>query len=242
MARLTRGMRIVGVVQARFSSRRLPGKILMQLCGRPSLDYVLDSLAHAERLDGIMLATSTDPSDDATALFASQRSIPCYRGSLDNVALRMLRAGDEQQALAIVRINGDSPLIDPSLIDRGVGLFLEQSVDLVSNVSPRTFPKGQSVEVIALSALRAAIASMTSSAEREHVTPYIYAHPERFSIRSFGTDAPRPDVQLSIDDAEDFARCAAVLRALAGPPWQAGWRACVAAYDRCVAASASGPA
>ena len=212
----------------------------MQLCGRPSLDYVVNSLARAERLDGIMLATSTDPSDDVTALFASQRTIPCYRGSLDNVALRMLRAGEEQQALAIVRINGDSPLIDPALVDWAVRLFREQSVDLVTNVSPRTFPKGQSVEVIALGALRAAIPSMTTSEEREHVTPYFYAHPQRFSIRSFETDAPRPDVQLSIDNAEDFARCAAIMRALAGPPWQAGWRACVAAYDRYVAASAAG--
>ena len=220
----------------------MPGKILMQLCGRPSLDYVVDSLARAEQLDAIMLATSTDPSDDATALFASQRAIPCYRGSLTNVAFRMLQAGEVQQALAIVRINGDSPLIDPSLIDRGVRLFKEQSVDLVTNVSPRTFPKGQSVEVIALDALRTAIAAMTTSEEREHVTPYLYAHPERFSIRSFETDAPRPEVQLSIDDAADFARCAAIVRELSRPPWQAGWRACVAAYDRYVAAAASGPA
>jgi spore coat polysaccharide biosynthesis protein SpsF len=225
-------MRIVGVIQARVSSRRLPGKILLQLCGRPTLDYLVDALMRAQRLDGIVLATSTDPSDDQTALFARQRGIPCHRGSLENVALRMLGAGEEHQARAIVRINGDSPLMDPVIIDPAVPLFDEGPVDIVTNVHPRTFPKGQSVEVIALSALRAAVAAMGSSEEREHVTPYIYAHPELFSIVSFRADPPRPEIQLSIDDGEDFDRCAAILRALAGPPWQVGWRACVAAYDR----------
>jgi spore coat polysaccharide biosynthesis protein SpsF len=233
-------MRIVGVIQARLSSRRLPGKILMQLRGRPSLDYLVEGLAHAARLDSVILATSSDPSDDPTAQYARQRALRCHRGSLDHVALRLLRAGEEQSADAIVRINGDSPLLDPSLIDLAVGLFVDGEVDIVTNVRPRTFPKGQSVEVIALDALRTAAESMVAPEDREHVTPYMYSHPETFSARSFVTDRPRPEVQLSIDVAADFERCGAILDALDGPPWQAGWRACVAEYDRCVVATASG--
>jgi spore coat polysaccharide biosynthesis protein SpsF len=228
-------MRVIGVIQARFSSRRLPGKILMELRGRPSLDYLLEGLSHSARLEGVIVATSTDPSDDPVAAFAKQRGVSCYRGSLEDVALRMLRAGEVQQADAIVRINGDSPLMDPALIDHAVDLFRESPVDMVTNVRPRTFPKGQSVEVIALDALYKAVESMNAPEDREHVTPYIYGHPVEFSIRSFTADAPRPDVQLSIDDATDFARCAAILEALGGAPWQFGWRACVTAYDQLAA-------
>jgi spore coat polysaccharide biosynthesis protein SpsF len=233
-------MRIVAAVQARYSSQRLPGKILMRLRDRPSLDYLLDGLSHAAMLDGVVLATSTDPSDDPTAHYAGQRGIACHRGSLEHVALRMLGAAQEQRADAIVRISGDSPLLDPALVDRAIELFRSSQADMVTNVMPRTFPKGQSVEVIAVDALRSAIADMTTPAEREHVTPYFYAHPERFAIVSFVTDVARPEVQLSIDDADDFARCAAILELLPGAPWQVGWQACLAAHDQVVAAGRSG--
>jgi spore coat polysaccharide biosynthesis protein SpsF len=231
-------MRVISVVQARFSSRRLPGKILMRLRDRPTLDYLMEGLGHAAQLDGVVLATSTDQTDDATAAYAHTRGTPCFRGSLENVALRLLQAGEEHHADAIVRINGDSPLIDPVLVDHAIEMFRQGTADIVTNVRPRTFPKGQSVEVVALTALRRAVAYMSTSNEREHVTPYVYAHPEEYLIHPFVTDDRRPEVQLSIDDAEDLTRCAAILDFLQAPPWQAGWRACVSAYDQCTVASA----
>ncbi len=235
-------MRIVGVIQARASSRRLPGKILRPLCGRPILDHLLEGLAHAKELDALVLATSDDSTDDATERFARDRQVACFRGPLDDVALRMLRAGESQRADAIVRINGDSPLLDPALVDRGVALFRESGVDIVTNVRPRSFPKGQSVEVVSMVAMRRAVGSMTMPDEREHVTPFIYAHPETFSLRAFVADEPRPEMQLSIDDPADFDQCGAVLSALPGPPWRVGWKACVAEYDRCSAAARAGAA
>ncbi len=210
----------------------------MNLCGRPTLDYLIEGLGHAARLDAIVLATSMDPSDARTAEFAAARGIPCYRGALDDVALRLLQAGEEHDADAIVRINGDSPLIDPVLVDEAIELFRTGAAQIVTNVRPRTFPKGQSVEVISLAALRNAVARMTTPQEREHVTPYIYSHPGEYSIEAFLTPDPRPEVQLSIDDAEDFTRCSAILTILRDAPWRVGWRACVAAYDRYVAAFA----
>lgn len=229
-------MRVICTIQARMSSHRLPGKILMKLGDRPSLAYLVESLTHAETLDGTIIATSTEPSDDPTVAFAEERSIPCYRGSLTNVAQRLLEAGEAARADAIVRVSGDSPLLDPRLVDEAVRLFRRQPADVVTNVRPRTFPKGQSVEVVALPALRTALLKMSTGSEREHVTPYFYAHPEQFVTRSFTTEHSRAEVQLSIDDREDFSRCAAILADLSGPPWEVGWRACVAAYDRCVAA------
>lgn len=203
----------------------------MNLNGRPTLDYLVEGLSHAAGLDAVVLATSTDPSDDATAAFASTRGIPCCRGPLDDVTLRLLQAGEAFVADAIVRINGDSPLMDPTIVTEGVRLFREVTPDVVTNVRPRSFPKGQSVEVIALAALRKALTRMTTPQEHEHVTQHIYQHPQEYVVRSFVTPDGRPEVQLSIDDATDFARCAEILRALPKPHWKAGWRACVATYD-----------
>src|SRR6185312_7877584 len=100
---------------------------------------------------------------------------------------------------ALVRVNGDSPLLDPALVAEGVALFRAGGADLVTNVRPRSFPKGQSVEVIAVAALAAAMAETRDPADREHVTPFLYAHPERFRIRNFAAPRPRPDLQLSVD-------------------------------------------
>jgi spore coat polysaccharide biosynthesis protein SpsF len=235
-------VRVVAVIQARISSRRLPGKILMKLAGRPSLDYLLDALAQCRQLGGVVLATSVDPSDDPTASYAAQRNIGYFRGPLDDVAGRLLAAAEWMRADAFVRVNGDSPLLDPALIDEAVQLFREGGVDVVSNVHPRSFPKGQSVEVISVAAMRRAVAEMRAPEEREHVTPYLYANERRFSIRSFRSASPRPEVQLSIDTPEDFARCEAILGLLDMPPSQAGWQACVRAYDRLATHSSVGAA
>lgn len=224
--------RIVAVVQARLSSRRLPGKILKTMHGRPCLDYLLDALAQVPGLTGLVLATSTDPSDDPTADYARSRGVHCHRGSLDHVAERLLQAAEEQGAGAFVRVNGDSPLLDPALVSEGIALFHRHSPDVVTNVFPRSFPKGQSVEVLSVQAMGRAVRLMSQPAEREHVTPFIYAHPQEFTIRSFVSDMPRPEVQLSVDSPEDFERCSAIVGMLDIPPWRAGWRACVEAHDR----------
>src|SRR5437879_4810509 len=124
-------MRVIGVIQARFSSRRLPGKILVKLHDRPCVYSVIEALRNAARLDGIVLSTSTDPSDTVTEAFVAACGVPCYRGSLDDVAVRLLRTAEEYGADAIVRISGDSPLMDPLLVDHAVGLFRQGSCDVV---------------------------------------------------------------------------------------------------------------
>lgn len=227
-------MRVIALIQARLSSQRLPGKILMPLAGQPILLWLVEALGHAAQLDAVAIATSTDSSDDATARFAGERGVSCYRGSLDDVAERLLLAGEACRADAVVRISGDSPLLDPQIVDRAVALFRERPVHIVTNVRPRSFPKGQSVEVIALDALRTAVSGMTQASEREHVTPHLYAHPQTYAMRTFSADPPRPEVQLSVDDLADYTRAQAIIAMLPAPPWAAGWRACVEAYDRYV--------
>ncbi len=231
-------MRIVAIVQARFDSRRLPGKALHPLAGKPMLGHVIEALRHARSIDAVVLATSALSSDDPLADFVKAEGIGCYRGSLDDVAGRMLEAARSFAADALVRVNGDSPLMDPALIDRGADLMrANPEADLVSNVFPRSFPKGQSVEVLRTQALDHAMRAMTRPDEREHVTPYFYANADRLKIVSFQAEDPKPEMQLSVDTSEDRARCEAILARLEVPAWRAGWRACASAAEALESAS-----
>src|SRR5260221_236269 len=185
-------MRVGAVIQARFSSQRLPGKVLRALCGKPLLAHLVDRLRRSAVLDTIAVATSTEPSDDAVAAFCASAGIACERGALDDVLGRIQAAARALQLDGIVRVSGDSPLLDPSLVRQTVKLFRRGGWDLVTNVQVRSFPKGQSVEVIAAEALDRVAVKAGAPAEREHVTPYFYAHPELFRIRNLVARVARP--------------------------------------------------
>lgn len=198
-------LRIGIAVQARMSSRRLPGKVLRPLAGKPLLAHLLDRLSRVEAVDGLVLATSVAAGDDAIERFARARNVPCHRGPLDDVASRLLEAARAHDLHAVVRISGDSPLIDPAIVSRAVWLFRDERPDLATNVFPRSFPKGQSVEVIP-TAILAQVAANGDAGDREHVTPRIYRNAARFRIVNFAAASPRPTLQLSIDTEEDFRR------------------------------------
>lgn len=200
------GKRVVAIVQARMTSRRLPGKVLMEIAGRPVLGHIVDRLDRCSKIQEIVVATSSDPSDDPIAEFADANGIRCYRGSLEDVAGRMLGAARESACDAFVRVNGDSPLMVPDLVDTGVDLFRSEDPDLVTNVRTRTFPKGQSVEVIALDSMARACREMSTDSEREHVTRHFYLNQDRFRIESFESPENHGQVQLSVDTREDLVR------------------------------------
>lgn len=204
-------MRIGAIVQARFNSQRLPGKVLLPLCGKPVLAHLLDRLQRCTALDLVAVATSSERSDDAVAEFCAGAGIDCHRGALDDVLARFLAASTQFELDGVVRLSGDSPLLDPALVTHAVKMFRRGNWDLVTNVQTRSFPKGQSVEVISAAALAQAAAEARSASEREHVTPYLYAHPERFRIRNLVARVARPSLQLSIDTAKDFARIEAII-------------------------------
>ena len=222
---------IVAVVQVRMSSRRLPGKALRAIRGRALLGHVIDRIRRCRTIDGLWIATSTDPDDDAIAEFARTEAVEFYRGALDDVAGRLVGAAVAARADALVRINADSPLIDPAIVDRAVELYRSQRPDLVSNVVRRTFPKGQSVEVVAVAALKRAIEAMTTPDEREHVTPWFYANPTRVRIIGFERTDQRPQMQLSVDTMEDLQRVEAILARLGGPAAAHGLDAIIAAAN-----------
>ena len=136
------------IIQARLSSVRLPGKVLRPLAGRPMLAQLVDRLKMAKRVGAIIVATSTETDDDAIARFCADMGVRCFRGPVADVAERLTEAAEDAGAEAFVRINGDSPLMCPAIVDAVIELYEAQDVDLATNVQTRTFPRGLSVEVI----------------------------------------------------------------------------------------------
>lgn len=166
----------------------------------------------------LALATSTDQTDDILIEFAETINLAYHRGPLKNVAQRMLDAAKFFQADALVRISGDSPLIDSTLVDRLVNIFRQDpEVDLVTNVQARTFPKGQSVEVVPVRTLKHLVNMGLTADESEHVTKAIYSTTKAFNIVNVVHDHPLGDMQLSVDTEHDINRFQLILEALGEP-------------------------
>jgi spore coat polysaccharide biosynthesis protein SpsF (cytidylyltransferase family) len=206
-----------------MGSTRLPGKVLGDLAGRPAIAWLLERLEHSDELDAVVLATSTEPDDDPVAAFGRTRGVAVHRGPLDDLAARVLGAADAFGLDAVARINGDSPVLDQRLIDRGVALLRGSGADLVSNVRPRSFPPGQSVEVLRTDVLRTAVERMRDDDDREHVTAWLYRHPDEVRIVRFENDPPVTEPRLTLDEPDDHARLEALLRGLERPHWEYGW-------------------
>jgi spore coat polysaccharide biosynthesis protein SpsF (cytidylyltransferase family) len=197
--------RVWAIVQARTSSTRLPGKVLADLGPGTTTELVLRRLGRAEELDGIVVATSTDRSDDELAAAVEALGTRVIRGPLDDVLARYALAAREVRAEGIVRITADCPLVDPSLVDSLVALWRSDDVHYAANIiEPRTFPKGLDVEVVSRSAIDTADAEASAPPEREHVTPYIRARPDRFPAAALEMVPPLPDVRVTLDTEDDL--------------------------------------
>lgn len=208
-------MHIAAIIQARTSSQRLHGKMLMKIGQKTLLEQVITRVSQARLLDTVIVATSDEKSDDQLSELCDSINIPCYRGSLENVALRMTQAAEAYQISAFVRVNGDSPIIDYRLIDRGLQLFKDHNPDLVSNVVQRSFPKGQSVEVVKVRAMRKILETTCDPQDLEHVTRFIYANRDMFRIYSFQNDQDLSAIQMSVDELQDFIRVKTIFGQLA---------------------------
>lgn len=222
---------MLAIIQARMTSSRLPGKMMMHLVNRPLLAWVCDRVGQSSAVKKMLVVTSNTPSDDPIEEFCRLNHVPCYRGSLENVAERFLAAVEREDASSFIRICGDSPFIDPRLIDYGVDQFKRGSYDLVTNVLKRSFPKGQSVEVVSTDAFRGIFSKTTSADYREHVTKYFYAHDCDFRIKNFSSDYNTGHVQLSVDTIEDFQLAEKILNLSNGNP--GGWLELVALENAC---------
>lgn len=196
---------ILGVLQARCSSSRFPKKILAPLGGKPMVLRQLERALRASRLDAVLVATSEDSSDDDVQALCAGRGIPCFRGSLDDVLDRVYRAARQWAPDHVVRLTGDCPLLDPDVLDAVVGFHLGGMYDYTSNTLTPTFPDGLDVEVVRFSCLEAAWREAVLPSEREHVTPFLYKHPERFRLGDFRrTGESLAGLRWTVDEPEDL--------------------------------------
>jgi spore coat polysaccharide biosynthesis protein SpsF len=205
---------ILGILQARTSSTRLPGKVLMPLLGEPMIVRELERLAQATTLDGLVVATSTDPSDDELSATVGAAGIDVRRGSLDDVLGRFLQVIDEYDPGVVVRLTADNPLTDPDVLDLIVRTHLEGGADYTSNAIERSYPRGLDVEAVEADALRAMRDLGPDAEEREHVTIGIYRRPESFRLQAVTQRPDRSDLRWTVDEPGDLAFAERVYQAL----------------------------
>jgi spore coat polysaccharide biosynthesis protein SpsF len=203
---------IIGVLQARYSSRRLRGKVLAPVVGQPMILRQVERLQRCQRIDHLVVATSTDPSDDCVAQACAQAGLDCFRGSLDDVLDRMLHA--TAQATHVVRLTADCPLADPEIIDQVIDKHIEDNNDYTSNTLERTFPDGLDVEVVRRTCLEVAAREATLPGEREHVTRYLYNNPDRFRLGCITSDVDRGMLRWTVDEPADLEFVRSVYGAL----------------------------
>lgn len=197
---------ILGVIQARMSSRRLPGKVMADVVGRPMLVRQVERLQRSRRLDALVLATSVQAEDDPVAELGATAGLKVVRGPLEDVLARFALAADAfPEADVLVRLTADCPLADWRVLDSLVELLAASGADYANNTMPeRTFPHGLDVEAMRLPAFRAAAAEAEDPYEREHVTPFIYRRPERFGLASLTRTPSLAHLRWTVDHPEDL--------------------------------------
>jgi spore coat polysaccharide biosynthesis protein SpsF len=205
---------IVAVLQARLGSTRLPGKVLKPLLGEPMLGRQLERLQRAKSIDRLVVATSVDQRDDAIEAFCRGVGVACSRGSVNDVLDRCFRAVVPHNPDLVMRLTGDCPLTDPDVIDGLADFFWAGRYDYASNTLKPTWPDGLDAELMKFECMEAAWREATLRSEREHVTPFIYKHPERFKLGSYENDRDLSSLRWTVDEPEDFALISKIYEAL----------------------------
>lgn len=208
-------MSIVAILQARITSSRLPGKVLKPILGRPMLALQIERILRAKTIDTLVVATSTESDDDPIATMCEAEGVACARGSLDDVLARYYQAGLSlgKPPTHVVRLTGDCPLIDWTVIDRVVKLHLSGGTDYTSNILPPTFPDGLDVEAATWKALTEAYEKAVLPSEREHVMPYLRT-PERFNIGNLENDKDLSAHRWTVDEPSDYEKIRAIYERL----------------------------
>ena len=195
--------RVIAIVQARLGSARFPGKVMMPLAGKTVIEMLLARLKGARRIDHILVATTTDKADDKLVALLRARKIPFFRGSQEDVLARYAQAARWAGADVVVRITGDCPLVDATVVDAVVEDFQKGGADYVSNINPPTFPDGLDVEAFAISALQEANRKAKTAQEREHVTPYLRKN-GAFKKRNFFNPEDLSGERWTVDEPADL--------------------------------------
>lgn len=192
------------ICQARYASTRLPGKVLLTIRNKPLLWYLLKRLELVKTPNQIIIATSTSDSNKPLLDYLRELKINYYAGDEIDVLDRFYQTAKHYKGEIIVRITADCPLMDSTLIDRGLEIFLNDNFDYLSNVHPPTFPDGYDIEIFTFKALETSWKNAKLNSEREHVTPFIYNNPKIFSIENFQNNKDLSNIRLTVDTKKDF--------------------------------------
>jgi spore coat polysaccharide biosynthesis protein SpsF len=200
--------RTIAIIQARMSSTRLPGKVLKTSYGRSMLERMVERIRKSTLLEEVLVATTTDGSDDLIESACKRIGVKCFRGSLQDVLDRYYQAAIQWKAESVVRLTGDCPLIDPMLIDDVIRALTETRVDFACNRLPppfkRTYPIGLDVEACTFSALENAWHNAKAKNEREHVMPYLYTEPGRFKVTQLNYSEDLGHLRWTLDTPQDL--------------------------------------
>ena len=200
--------RTVAIIQARMGSSRLPGKVMLDINGRPMLDWVITRARRAKLVDDVAVATTTDVSDDPIEAYCKAQGVPVYRGDVFDVLDRYYQAARAFHADTIVRLTADCPLLDPYVVDQTVRRFYADGADFAANRLPppfkRTFPIGLDTEVCSFAALERAWKEANQKYQREHVMPYLYDEDGRFKVVVVNNPEDFGDQRWTVDTPEDL--------------------------------------
>ena len=198
---------MLAIIQARSSSKRFKNKVMFEIRNKPLIWYVYNSVKKSKYVKKIIISTSKDNSDNLLVNFLKNNKINYFRGSLVNVAERLYKTAKKNKSDYFLRISGDSPLINSKVINRSIELHRKskrQNYDIITNIFPRSFPPGQSVEIIKTSALKKILNFKLSNSCKEHVTKYFYQKNKLFKIKNFKSNFNFKKKKYSIDTVKDF--------------------------------------
>ena len=199
-------MNTIAIVEARMSSNRLPGKVLLEAAGKTMLEHLIDRLRAVPLISKILIATTTNQADDVIQQFAMKNKVTCYRGSEDDVMQRVIDAGESVAADVIVSITADCPIIDPKIVEQMIRMFFANNVDYISNGHIRSYPDGMDCRIFHLKTLKRSANMTFDKLDHEHVTLHIRNHPELFShiYLLAPPDLHWPELGLTLDEISDY--------------------------------------
>ena len=199
-------MKIIATIEARMSSSRLPGKVLLEASGQSMIEHLVNRLKNVPSLDEIVLATTVNEADNVLEELSEDLNINCYRGSEDDVMNRVIAAGEFFGADILVEITGDCPIIDPQIVEQVIRIFNANEYDYVSNAHVRSYPDGMDTQVFHLNTLKRSAAMTDNALDHEHVTLHIRNNPELFSQLHLVSppETHWPELGLTLDEFNDY--------------------------------------
>lgn len=209
-------MKVVIIIQARMTSSRLPGKILKKVLGKSLLEYQIERLRRVKLADEAVIATTINKTDELIVQLCNSLSVLYFRGSEEDVLSRYYEAAKVHQADVIVRVTSDCPLIDPEVIDQVIKFYIDHQTeyDYVSNSLEKTYPRGMDTEVFSFKTLQEAFLEATALPDREHVTPFIYRQPDRYSLANVNYSENQSHHRWTVDTPEDFELIKKIIEAI----------------------------